>query len=306
MAAIGYYVFALPFSYLPLPVMYLFTDLFYLLFITVVPYRKAVIEKNLRNSFPEMSDKEIKRLRNKFYRHLTDLLAEGIKNLTISERSIKKRFKVTNPEIMERFFDKKRDVIVVSGHYNNWEWMVSSMPLQFPHEAVGIGMPLSSGFWDKKLNARRSRFGMHVVHAKNYKQELEHLKDKTKAVLVLTDQSPGDSLKSYWTRFLNQETAVLFGAEMIANELDYAVVYYTNCKVKRGYYELTLQVITEEPRSLAWGELTEKHTQLLEKDILNQPENWLWSHKRWKRDVPENLDQLKEQQRAKFEERFRN
>lgn len=306
MAAIGYYVFALPFSYLPLPVMYLFTDLFYLLFITVVPYRKAVIEKNLRNSFPEMSDKEIKRLRNKFYRHLTDLLAEGIKNLTISERSIKKRFKVTNPEIMERFFDKKRDVIVVSGHYNNWEWMVSSMPLQFPHEAVGIGMPLSSGFWDKKLNARRSRFGMHVVHAKNYKQELEHLKDKTKAILVLTDQSPGDSLKSYWTRFLNQETAVLFGAEMIANELDYAVVYYTNRKVKRGYYELTLQVITEEPRSLAWGELTKKHTQLLEKDILNLPENWLWSHKRWKRDVPENLDQLKEQQRAKFEERFRN
>lgn len=305
MAAIGYYVFALPFSYLPLPVMYLFTDLFYLLFITILPYRKKVIEKNLRNSFPNKSDKEIRRLRNKFYRHLTDLLAEGIKNLTISETAIKKRFKVTNPEIMEEFFSAKRNVIVVSGHYNNWEWMVSSMPLQFPHEAVGIGMPLSSGFWDKKLNARRSRFGMRVVHAKNYKQELEVLKDKTNAVLVLTDQSPGDSLKSYWTTFLNQETAVLFGAELIANELNYAVVYYTNKKVKRGHYELTLQVLTNDPRRLQWGELTEKHTQILEKDILDQPEFWLWSHKRWKREVPTNLVQLKEQQRAKFEERFR-
>lgn len=305
MAAIGYYVFALPFSHLPLPVMYLFTDLFYLLFITILPYRKKVIEKNLRNSFPNKSDKEIRRLRNKFYRHLTDLLAEGIKNLTISETAIKKRFKVTNPEIMEEFFSAKRNVIVVSGHYNNWEWMVSSMPLQFPHEAVGIGMPLSSGFWDKKLNARRSRFGMRVVHAKNYKQELEVLKDKTNAVLVLTDQSPGDSLKSYWTTFLNQETAVLFGTELIANELDYAVVYYTNKKVKRGHYELTLQVLTNDPRRLQWGELTEKHTQILEKDILDQPEFWLWSHKRWKREVPTNLDQLKEQQRAKFEERFR-
>lgn len=305
MAAIGYYVFALPFSYMPLAVLYVFTDFLYLIFITVFPYRKKVIEQNLRNAFPEKSDKEIQRLRNQFYRHLTDLLAEGVKNLSISERSIKKRFKVINPEIMEQMYIAKKNVIVVSGHYNNWEWMVSSMPLQFPHEALGIGMPLSSGFWDRKLNARRSRFGMHVVHAKNYKEELEKLKDKTKAVLVLTDQSPGDSLKSYWTHFLNQDTAVLFGAEMIANELNYAVVYYTNRKVKRGHYELSLRVLTEDPRSLKWGELTEMHTKLLEKDILVRPEFWLWSHKRWKREIPDNLDQLKEQQRAKFEKRFR-
>lgn len=303
-ARIGYYIFALPLSYLPLRVLYLFTDVFYLLLITVIPYRKKVITDNLKNSFPDKSDKEINRIKRTFYRHLTDLLAEGVKNLSISEKEIRKRMKIVNPEITDQLFERNRNIVLIAGHYNNWEWMVSGQNLLFKHKAVGIGMPMTSMFWDKKINERRSRFGMKVVHSGNYREELEKLKDTLVAVLVLSDQSPGDSRKSYWMNFLNQQTPVLFGAELMAHQLEYSAVYYSIQKVKRGYYELNLKLICENPKEMKWGQITEFHTKQLEIDILNAPENWLWSHKRWKREIPADLEQLKEEQREKFNQRF--
>lgn len=303
-AKIGYYIFALPLSYLPLSVLYLFTDFFYLIIISVFPYRKKVIDNNLLQSFPAMSTSERKKIRRKFYRHFTDLLAEGIKNLSISENDLRKRMKVTNPILMSEQYHRGRNVILVSGHYNNWEWLVSGENLLFDYQAVGIGMPMTSKFWDKKVNERRSRFGMKVVHAKNYREELKKLKDTLVAVLVLSDQSPGDGRKAYWMNFLNQPTPVLFGAELMAHELDYSVVFFATRKVRRGFYEITLDLITNEPDKMTWGAITEAHTQRLEKLIEEHPEYWLWSHKRWKRELPEDIEELKVEQREKFNKRF--
>lgn len=305
MSRLAYYIFVLPISYLPLPILYLFTDFFYLLIITAIPYRKKVIESNLRNSFPDLSPTEIKKLRNKFYRHFTDILAEGVKNLTISKRQLEKRFKVINPELMADLYSKGKSVLLVSGHYNNWEWLITSQNFLFPHQAYGIGMPMTSKFWDAKINARRERFGMKVIHSKNYKEELKKDQESLKAVLVLSDQSPGNSLKSYWMRFLNQETAVLFGTEMMAHELDFAVVNFITKKVKRGYYTVQLAINTESPASCEWGDITESHTKSLENAITAYPENWLWSHKRWKREVPEDLVKLKKEQHEKFNSRYK-
>ncbi len=304
MEKIAYYLFVLPLSYLPLWSLYLFTDFLFLLLISIVPYRKEVIENNLKRSFPEKNEKEIKRLKRKFYRHFTDLLAEGIKNLSLSKEGYKKRFKVVNPELMDDLYAKKKNVLLVSGHYNNWEWLITSQNILFKHQAYGIGMPMTSKFWDKKINAKRQRFGMRVIHSKNYKTELAKNTDDTKAVLVLSDQSPGDSNKSYWMNFLNQQTAVLFGTEVMAHQLDYAVVFFITRKVKRGYYKMELTSVTENPSEMKWGEITEKHTQLLEKEIISEPQYWLWSHKRWKREVPSDLDQLKQKQRTFFNEKF--
>lgn len=304
MAKIGYYLFVIPLSYLPLPILYLFTDFFFLLIITIIPYRKKVIEGNIKRSFPEKSAKERRRIKIKFYRHFTDLLAEGVKSLTISENGMHRRIKVSNPEIMDELYNKGRNVILVSGHYNNWEWIVNGQDLLFKHKAIGIGMPLSSKFWDKKINERRSRFGMTVVHAKNYKKELDRRKDELKAILVLSDQSPGDSLKSYWMDFLNQKTAVLFGTELMANTLDYSVVFFALKKVKRGTYRMDLKLIAEKPNDFKWGEITEAHTKLLEKEIISTPQYWLWSHKRWKRELPHDIEKLKQEQREKFNSKF--
>ncbi len=240
-----------------------------------------------------------------FYRHFTDLLAEGVKNLTISEKALLKRFKVKNPELMDTLYQEKRNVLLVSGHFNNWEWLITSQNLLFPHQAYGIGMPLSSQFWHKKINARRERFGMRVLHAKNYREKLAEFPDELKSVLVLSDQSPGNSLKSYWMDFLNQKTAVLFGTELMANDLDWSVVFFATRKIKRGYYEMELELITKTPKSLHWGAITESHTQKLEAEIRKKPAQWLWSHKRWKREQPEDLNALKKEQYDRFQKRYR-
>jgi Kdo2-lipid IVA lauroyltransferase/acyltransferase len=306
MNALLYYLVVFPLSKLPLWLTYRVSDFFYVLLITVLPYRRKVIEGNLKRSFPDRSPKEIRRLRNRFYRHFADLLMEGVKNLGISERELRKRFVIRNPELMQELYDRHKSVLLVSAHYMNWEWMITGQSLFFPHQAVGIGMPLSSGFWDKKINTLRSRFGMHVIHSKIVKPTFDHYREQglPTATLVLADQSPGDSLKSYWTTFLHQETAVLFGAEQLAHTYDQAVVFYLPKRIRRGYYEIELQLITSEPRAMKWGEITGQHVRLLEQRILAEPQYWLWSHKRWKRTVPEDTETLKTEQREKFNRHF--
>lgn len=300
MSKLLYYLIIFPASFLPLKVIYLFTDFFYLLLITIIPYRRKVIRENLKKSFPKKSNSALRKIERRFYRHFTDLLAEGVKNLSISEKELIQRFKVKNPEVMHELFKANKSVLLVSGHYNNWEWLITAQQLLFDHKAVGIGMPLSNGFWDKKINARRARFGMKIIHSKTVHSFFEHNK-KTTATLVLSDQSPGDSRKAYWMTFLHQQTAVLFGAEMLANKYNQAVVFFKTEKVKRGYYQIALELITDSPRELSWGKITEKHVKLLEMAIMEHPEYWLWSHKRWKREVPMHLDRLKEEQKEKFE-----
>ena len=303
-ARLGYYIIVLPLSYLPLQVLYVFTDIFYLLLITCIPYRKSVIQGNIDRSFPMKSEKEKTKIRRQFYRHFTDLLAEGVKNLSISKKELLKRFEVENPEIMKDLHSKGKDVILVSGHYNNWEWLITAQALLFKHKAFGIGMPLTSRFWDSKINERRERFGLKVVNAANYRNALKSNTTSPKVILTLADQSPCDANKSYWLNFLNQKTPVLFGTEMMAHEFNCAVVFFATEKIKRGHYRMKLSLISDEPKEMAWGQITEAHTSRLEQEIVRHPQYWLWSHKRWKRDVPNNLEQLKLEQNEKFNKRF--
>lgn len=308
MSRVAYYLFVLPLSRLPLWITYRFSDLFFLLLISVFPYRKKVIEGNIARSFPHLSKKEQRKIKRSFYRHFADMLLEGVKNLGISEKELRKRFVIKNPELMEILYAKQQSVLLVSAHYMNWEWMITGQDLFFPHKAVGIGMPLTSGYWDKKINTLRSRFGMQVIHAKTVKETFNHyqIQGIPTATLVLSDQSPADSNRSYWTTFLNQPTGILFGAEQLANTYNQAVVFYLPKKIKRGRYEIELQLLTDNPKSLSWGEITEMHTRLLEQRILSEPGPWLWSHKRWKRTVPDDIPKLKAEQREKFNTLFRS
>ena len=300
---LAFYLIVYPMSFLPLWVLYRVSDLFYLLLVTIVPYRKEVISANLKRSFPKYTEHEIRRLRRRFYRHFSDLVIEGVKNLSITEAQLKRRVTVKNPELMDSLFEANKSVLLISGHYGNWEWLIKIQDLLFRHQAYGIGMPMTSKFWDRKVNEKRQSYGMKVIHAKNYKEILA--KDNScKAILLLSDQSPGDSKKSYWTNFLNQTTAVLFGAEMMTYELNFTPVFFKMRKLKRGYYEMELvscPIALEEPQ---FGKLTEWHVNQLEELIIERPEFWLWSHKRWKREVPEDLEILKKQQHEKFTHRF--
>ena len=301
MAALAFYIFVLPLSYLPMGFSYLLADLFYLILITVFPYRKKIIDGNLKRSFPGLTPTEILKLKRRFYRHFSDILIEGIKNLSISKRELKRRFTAKNPELMQELYAKNKSVILVSGHYNNWEWLITSQSFLFPHKAYGIGMPMSSKFWDKKINSLRQRFGMKVINSGNFKEAIEE-SDEPIAILTLADQSPGDSNKSYWMNFLNQQSAILYGPEYMAIKYNMAVVGFIIRKVKRGHYEMELKLICDDPIKTKWGEITEEHIKMLETAIIEKPEQWIWSHKRWKRDLPTDMDKLRQEQYEKFKQ----
>lgn len=303
MSALLYYCIVYPLSLLPLWILYRMSDLIFLLFMSVLPYRKKVVKANIERSFPDLSSKDQAVLVRGFYRHFSDLLIESIKNLSISKDELLRRMTVINPEVLQNLQKNGKSTIFVSGHFNNWEWFITAQALLVPNASYGIGMPLSNGFWDKKLTERRQRFGLTVVHAQNYKTMFNQ--SKPVSVLVLSDQAPADARKSYWMEFLHQQTPILFGVEQMANEFDLNVVYFQLKKVKRGYYEIEFKTLTTEARSLSYGQLTEQHVQLLEQSILEEPCHWLWSHKRWKREIPSDLKDLKSIQRSKFEEKFR-
>jgi KDO2-lipid IV(A) lauroyltransferase len=305
LSKLAYYILVIPISFLPLWLLYIFTDFFYLLLATIIPYRRAVVRENIKNSFPELNARQHKVIERRFYRHFTDLLAEAVKNLTVSKMELKKRIHVLNRDAIDQLYIQGKSVIFVGGHYNNWEWIICAQNFLFAHQAVGIGMPMTNSFWDEKINQRRSRFGMKIVNAKNFKETLTMQKSEPVSLLVLADQSPGDSLKSYWMKFLNQTTAVAFGAEQIAHEHNYAVVYLHMKKVRRGYYEVIFEPITDNPKLEEYGKITESHLASLENDITSEPAFWIWSHKRWKREIPSDLIKLREEQYEKFKSKFR-
>jgi len=302
MAAVVYYLLAYPLSLLPLRWLYVLSNLLSFLFKNMLPYRRKVIVENLRKVFPQKSESEIKALSHAYYDFLADVLIESIKNFNFSAQDIHKHFSPADLAELERLKTINKPIILVSSHFNNWEWLISATALWFDKPCFGIGMPLSADFWDKKLTQKRERFGLKVVHQDNYKMAFEK---KNPVLLVLADQAPASAEKAYWTNFLGIESPIIFGPEYLANAYDCAVVYVNITNSKRGIYKVSFEVITQEAKQLDYGHITEKHAALLEAAIAQDPSRWLWSHKRWKRQAPADLNTLKSQAKVRFEERFR-
>jgi KDO2-lipid IV(A) lauroyltransferase len=300
--ALLYYGLVLPLSYLPLWLLYGLAGLLRFLFCTFLPYRRKVIDQNLLFAFPTSSHNERKQIRKDFYRYFSDLLVESVKNLTISEKQLLQRMQLENPEILEEIKALNKPILLVAGHYNNWEWLISAQALWFKQPCFGIGMPLSHPFWDHKLTQRRSRFGLQVVNAKTYQSAFQ---TPQPIVLVLADQAPSSASNCLWLPFLGQQSAVIFGPEYMANKYDCAVIYVNVFNSKRGHYNVLLEVLAADSKQLQYQELTQLHVQKLEQAIHQKPGNWLWSHKRWKHKQPANWPQLSTTLQQKFENTFR-
>lgn len=300
-----YYLFVYPISKLPLRVIYVVFYFFYLIIYYLIPYRKKVVIDNISKSFPKNSDTQNKKITKNFYKYFGRLLAESIRNLNISKKKLAHRIVVKNPEIMDKLYDQNKNVLLLSSHYNNWEFLITAQNFLFKHQAIGIGMPLTNKFWDKKINTQRERFGMKVVNANNYKEKLKEYSSTPTATLILGDQNPAKAGNSFWTTFLNRKSAFFFGAEIMANQMNAAVVYASIQHIKTGYYEIELSLITEKPNEESYGFITQSYVNQLEKDINANPQFWLWSHKRWKMGIPKNIEQLKTEHKIRFEEKFR-
>ena len=288
-----FYLVLLPLAYLPIRVLYWLSDFNYFLIYKVFRYRKKIVFNNLRNSFPDKSDEEIAILAKKYYHHLSDIASELILNMRLQPKKLFARYRVTNPEMTFKYYEQGKSVILMSSHYNNWEYMITSLEHQVRHHGIGVGKELSNKALDKCLNKRRTRYGTEVVFADRVRQTFEyyHQHKVPVAYMMLCDQSPNDIHKCWWTTFLNQDTGVIYGAEYFAKKYDIPVLYYEVNKVKRGFYEVTFHHITDTPQQTEHGEIVEKYVRLLEQTITRQPEYWLWSHRRWKHKRPSESEQ---------------
>ncbi len=279
-----FYLILYPLSLLPLRVIYTIFYPFYLLLFYLVKYRKEVVISNLKNSCPSLSEEEILKITKQYYHHLIDLAAEMVKMLTISQREVAQRYTCSNAEVLLPYFQQNKSVILLSSHYNNWEWMVLWINSLVPHQGVGVGKPNTNKVFEKLINKARTRYGSIVIFQDTVRNFVkENIETNTPcAYMMLSDQSPNNISKSYVTTFLNQPTAMIYGGEYFAKKYDLPVFYYVVNKIKRGYYRLDFSVVEPLPMDAPYGTIVEKYVAKLEETITNNPPYWLWSHKRWK------------------------
>lgn len=294
MTKLSYYI-ALPFIYLlsvlPFPVLYLVSDFFYFILYRVIGYRKKVVFNNLRRSFPHKTDQEIRAIEKRFYHYFCDLFLETFKTLTISPDKMLKRCGMDPAalQLFNEFAAKEQSIVIVMGHYGNWEWAGNTFSLLCQHQLFVIYHPLSNKYFNNLIIKMRTRFGTKLIAMKDTFREMVANRTQLTATAFIADQTPAPD-KAYWMNFLNQDTPVFPGTEKIAQKMNYPIVYVSIRKIKRGYYSLSADVLKLPPfNTTQEGIITEAHTKRLEADIVAHPDTWLWTHRRWKHQRPEKL-----------------
>lgn len=271
------------FTRLPFKFFHLLADLLYLLIFKLIGYRKKVVKNNLRNSFPEKSGAEIEQICRGFYRNLCDIIVETIKCLTIQPEEVKKRVTFRNKELVDRLTNEYGGIVAATSHNANWEFMIVAIAAEgIPIE--GIYRPLTNRFADKFIYEVRAHLGGYPIPIDKLVREIAKRRKDIKFLMNIADQSPGHSAKKFWTTFLNQETAFLKGTAYFARLLNYPVVFVECERIKRGYYQVNFKELALPPFQKNEEDMvTRKYVDYLEDLIRRQPEDWLWSHKRWKR-----------------------
>jgi KDO2-lipid IV(A) lauroyltransferase len=272
-------------SLLPFPLLYLFSDVVRFFLQYIIRYRRSVILENLRNSFPEKSQAEIRKIMSSFYRNLADITLETIKLRSISRTELRQRVNITKIEILNHAFQHHDNVIIALAHRGCWEWIGQAMGVVSPLTGYGITKPLSNKYFNDYMEFIRNRFnqGSTINFLNVYRTLFRHKKEGHVAFyLIAADQTPHVDEINYWSKFLNQDTPFYLGIEKMAVSLDVPVVFLDIHRVGRGRYNVDFQNITYEPKKTSSLEIMEKYIRLLEDAIRSDPSNWLWSHKRWK------------------------
>lgn len=267
-------------SLLPLCVLYVFSDIASVILFRIIKYRCKIVFDNLQKSFPEKGLREIHETEKRFYRHFCDIFIEAIKFISIRKSVILKRFKLNNPYLVNRYFQEGKSIILYGGHYGNWEWM-ASLPFHIPHQMLSFYQEQSNKYFNQLMMVIRERFDHKCIESKSgYKILYGYIRKKQLTLTYMAgDQSPKKSSTKHWVKFLNRETAFLIGADRIAKKTGHALFYPKIKKTKRGYYEFEFIEIDTAGNS---ENIINSYAKLLEENIKEQPELWLWSHRRWK------------------------
>ena len=286
------YFLSIPFIYLlsilPFPLLYFFSDGVYILLYHVIRYRRSVVRQNLLNSFPEKPLTEIIQIEKRFFRYFCDLFLETFKTLTISKKEMVKHCRI-DPATLKLFSDladRNQSFLIVMGHFGNWEWGGNTFSICCSPQLYVIYHPLTNKYFNKLMYKMRTRFGTKLIAMKDTLREMIRNRGHLTATAFIADQTPLPE-NAYWMKFMNQETPVFIGIEKIGLKVRQPVVYISIRRVKRGYYNVVGEQIDLPCGNSVTGSLTELHTRKMEADIRNQPENWLWTHRRWKHRRPQ-------------------
>lgn len=270
-------------SVLPMPLLYIKSSILYQLTYHVFGYRKKVVFENLKLAFPSKTEAERTQIAKGFYKHLCDLIFETIKSLTISEAQIKKRFTIENIEILETLYNNDRSILLMAGHYGNWEWS-GILNKMMKHQGFAVYKPLDNKQFDSLVKKIRSRFGATIVPNTRITKVLYKNKKKGAKTLtyILSDQTPRPDAFKHRENFMGVNVPVFTGTEELAQLLDFTLLYFKVEKVKRGYYKASFVPVSENPKQDSNYINTRKFLDLLEVQINEEPSYYLWSHKRWK------------------------
>jgi len=285
---IGYILFlgiVYLFKIMPFRVMYSISGFLNFIFCNIIQYRKEVILLNLKKCFPEKDEKEIKELQKAYYKSFTDLLLETIKGFTMTREQLRDRFRIINRELADKHFEGKKNIIMVLGHFANWEWATATLVDCFKNDQVVLYKPMTNQYIDQFIIKSRSRFGLGLASIYNTGQYFGKANEKPVSIYMIADQYPPNKSKQKVVDFFYSKTPFLHGPERYSKVFDCPVIYLEIRREKRGYYTMELFEITEFPKTLAENELTQIYASYLENSIKKQPENWVWSHKRWKKEL---------------------
>lgn len=281
------------FSLLPFWVLYRVADFLGWMAFRVIGYRKGVVTDNIQRSFPEKSDQEVRKIVRRFYRNLGDIIVESLKILGLSEKQLQKRVSYKNYDILEERLKKGKSVIVMTPHSGNWEWLLLACSYLLVKSGFGVDAvykPLSSKFFDRLMIKIRSKFGADPTPMNQVLRNIIKHKNEARVIAMVADQRPLPHESNYWTSFLHRETPFFVGSERIARKVKFPVVYTSIRRIKRGYYEVSFQELADPPYSPTVSSeehlIIKKFARLVEADIRSYPDQWLWSHKRWKHQRP--------------------
>ncbi|MBF2707706.1 lysophospholipid acyltransferase family protein [Flavobacterium soyangense] len=270
-------------SMLPFPLLYLFSDFVYVMVYYVIGYRKETVRENLALALPHLSAQERLVIEKKSFHHLCDMFLEMIKTMTISKKEISKRFVFTNLEVYKKLEEQEKSIAMMLAHYASYEWVIS-MNAYVTFSAFAIYKKIANPYFDKLVRTIRSRFKAFLITTKEtIPTIISNNKNKLLSIYgFASDQSPRLSSSFHWQKFMGIEVPVHTGAEMLSKKYDMNVIFLKVKKVKRGYYQASFEVISENVKEVPNYEITDKFLKLVEQQIYEAPEYYLWTHKRWK------------------------
>ncbi|HSN60607.1 MAG TPA: lysophospholipid acyltransferase family protein [Ferruginibacter sp.] len=270
-------------SLLPFFILYGISDFIYFIIYHVTGYRKDVVFTNLDIAFPEKTAAEKILIAKQFYKNLIDTFIESIKLLSISKKEFSRRAVMDFTNI-QALIDKGKNIQLHSGHQMNWEYGHWAVANQMPLPWIGIYMRINNKAVNRLFFKIRNKGTTVLVAAQEFKSRTHASFKEQYAMGLIADQNPGVPAAAYWLNFFNRAAPFITGPDKGARKNNTAVVFVKFVKLKRGFYRFDNEVITEHGAELEEGQLTLLYRDFLEKTIRENPDNYLWSHRRWKWD----------------------